>query len=251
MKEWLAVRKNIFLGNGNSSGLEKPKGVLLVGVQGGGKSLAAKAVAGAWGVPLLRLDFGALYNKFFGETEKNIRRALELAELMSPCILWLDEIEKGISTGDFDSGTSQRVLATFLTWMAENSKAVFIVATANDIQALPAELIRKGRMDEIFFVDLPEPAVREEIFRIHLKKRKVNSQGFDLGALAASAEGFSGAEIEQSVVSALYNAHGQSSQLSQQLLQAEIARTNPLAVVMDESITRLRQWAKERTVMAG
>jgi len=250
LKQWLSVRKDVFLNADAGSMLEKPKGLLLVGVQGSGKSLAAKAVAGAWGVPLLRLDFGALYNKFFGETEKNIRRALELAELMSPCVLWLDEIEKGISTGDFDSGTSQRVLATFLTWMAENSKPVFIVATANDIQALPPELIRKGRMDEIFFVDLPAQAVRENIFKIHLNKRKVATQDIDLEALASKTEGFSGAEIEQAVVSALYNAHAQSKQLNQQMLECEVDRTNPLSVVMEASVTRLRQWAKERTVMA-
>lgn len=251
LKQWLSVRKEVFLSNDKKSGLDKPKGILLVGIQGGGKSLAAKAVAGVWGVPLLRLDFGTLYNKFFGETEKNIRHALELAEVMSPCVLWIDEIEKGISTGDYDSGTSQRLLATLLTWMAENDKPVFIVATANNIEALPPELIRKGRLDEIFFVDLPDAETRGEIFRIHLDKRDIDSNELDLAALLELTAGFSGAEIEQVVVSALYNAYASKQAFSLELLLAEIDKTQPLSVVRKESISQLQRWAQDRTVMAN
>ena len=223
----------------------------MVGIQGSGKSLAAKAVAGVWQVPLLRLDFGTLYNKFFGETEKNIRRALELAEVMAPCVLWVDEIEKGISTGYYDSGTSQRVLATLLTWMAENNKPVFIVATANNIEALPPELIRKGRLDEIFFVDLPDLEARKEIFRIHLEKREMAMESLDFDTLANSTEGFSGAEIEQVVVSGLYQALAQKTALDQQMLEQAISSTRPLSVVMAESIAQLQSWAKDRTVPAN
>lgn len=250
LKRWLGLRKEIFLAPKGDSKLDKPKGILLVGIQGSGKSLAAKAVAGAWGVPLLRLDFGALYNKFFGESEKNIRHALALAEVMSPCVLWIDEIEKGISTGDYDSGTSQRILATLLTWMAENSAAVFLVATANNIQALPPELIRKGRLDEIFFVDLPDAETRNEIFRIHLEKRGIKVRGLESTSLIEQTAGFSGAEIEQVVVSALYNAHAQNEKLSLAMLLAETEQTQPLATVMREDIEQLQRWAQERTVMA-
>lgn len=251
LKKWLRIRREAFLANAAELKLDRPKGILLVGIQGSGKSLAAKAVAGVWHVPLLRLDFGTLYNKFFGETEKNIRKALELAEVMAPCVLWVDEIEKGISTGDYDSGTSQRVLATLLTWMAENNKPVFIVATANDIQALPPELIRKGRLDEIFFVDLPETATRAEIYSIHLQKRDTDSAAFDLLALAEKSAGFSGAEIEQVVVSGLYQSMALKQPLSQAMLLQEIAETRPLSVVMAEEIRQLQDWAKERTVTAN
>ncbi|MEQ8312985.1 MAG: AAA family ATPase [Gammaproteobacteria bacterium] len=249
LKDWLELRKAAFLNE--QTKLDRPKGIMLVGIQGSGKSLAAKAVAGVWHVPLLRLDFGTLYNKFFGETEKNIRKALELAEVMSPCVLWVDEIEKGISTGDYDSGTSQRVLATLLTWMAENNKPVFIVATANDIESLPPELIRKGRLDEIFFVDLPSAQVRADIFRIHIQKRDAEVGSLDLDALAALTEGFSGAEIEQVVVSGLYHAMAMSQPLDQAMLTQAIENTRPLSVVMAESIARLQDWARDRTVLAN
>lgn len=206
LKNWLERRRKIFLDD-RDLGLDKPKGIMLVGVQGGGKSLAAKAVAGMWGVPLLRLDFGALYSKWHGESEKNLRESLKLAEMMAPCVLWLDEIEKGISTGDNDGGTSKRVLGTMLTFMQENKLPIFIVATANDISALPPELVRKGRLDEIFFVDLPDHDSRQEIMRIHLSKRKQQAEQFDLEALAKACEGFSGAEIEQVIIAGLYAAH--------------------------------------------
>ncbi len=163
LKDWLGKREGAFH-DSPVQGIDSPRGVMLVGVQGGGKSLAAKSVAGLWGLPLLRLDMGAIYNKFFGESERNVREALAMAETMSPCVLWIDEIEKGIAVGDNDGGTSRRVLGTLLTWMAENRSKVFMVATANDIERLPPELIRKGRLDEIFFVDLPSCEVREDIF---------------------------------------------------------------------------------------
>ncbi len=247
LKKWLDLRQPAFLEN-NDSPLDPPKGVLLLGVQGSGKSLAAKAVAGNWGLPLLRLDFGALYNKYIGETEKNIRQSLQAADAMSPCILWIDEIEKGISSGDHDDGTSRRVLGTILTWMAEHRKSVFIVATANDVQSLPPELIRKGRLDEIFFVDLPKKSARESIFQIHFEKRKINVAPIDLQQLAVASEGFSGAEIEQAVVSSLYAAHGARIPVNTELVLIEIERTQPLSVVMAEKVEALRQWASNRTV---
>lgn len=250
LKRWLDQRRNQFTGTGVTD-KDLPKGVMLLGVQGGGKSLAAKAVAGIWNVPLLRLDFGVLYNKFFGETERNMREALQTAEVMAPCVLWCDEIEKGISTGDYDSGTSKRVLGTLLTWMAENKKQVFIVATANDVTALPPELIRKGRMDEIFFVDLPSLTVRNEIFAIHLNKRQLDPARFDLEAMGAASDGFTGAEIEQAIVSARYAASANDTTTSTELVLNELANTKPLSVVRAEDIDRLRRWADGRTVSAG
>ena len=248
LKRWLGERQGIFL---EGKGVDLPKGVLLVGVQGGGKSLAAKAIAGLWGLPLLRLDFACLYNKFFGETERNLREALKLAEQMSPCVLWMDEIEKGLASGDHDDGVSQRVLGTLLTWMAERKSPVFMVATANVISRLPPELMRKGRFDELFFIDLPDATVRAEIFRIHLLRRDLDAGAFDLPQLAAVSDGFSGAEIEQAVVSALYAAQAQQVAVSQAVLVQNIQSTAPLSVVMAEDLAALRAWANGRTVSAG
>lgn len=248
LKRWLEKRRTQFTDPGTAQ--DRPKGVLLLGVQGGGKSLAAKAIAGIWQVPLLRLDFGVLYNKFFGETERNMREALQTAEVMAPCVLWCDEIEKGISTGDYDSGTSRRLLATLLTWMAEHDKRVFIVATANDVSALPPELMRKGRLDEVFFVDLPDLAVRREIFGIHLQKRKLEPSAFDIDALAAASEGFTGAEIEQAVVAARYAANARGTLADTALVREELLNTKPLSVVRYEDLARLRAWAEGRTVRA-
>ena len=249
LKRWLDVRRGSFVEG--IEGLERPKGMLLVGVQGCGKSLAAKSVAGSWGVPLLHLDMGALYNKYFGETEKNLREALRTAEAMAPCVLWIDEIEKAISAGKQDSGTSKRMLGTLLTWMAENKNAVFIVATANDIEGLPPELIRKGRLDEIFFVDLPSPEERAQIFELHLARRKADLIHFDLSKLVERSDGFSGAEIEQAVIAALYLARQEDAPLCTDHVVEELAATRPLSVVMDERITMLRSWAADRTVMAN
>lgn len=251
LKDWLSKRKQVFLGDHKIKTLDTPKGILLLGVQGCGKSLAAKAIAGVWGVPLLRLDFGALFNKYIGETEKNIREALKSAEILSPCVLWIDEIEKGIQTSDGTTGTAQRVLATFLTWMAENKKSVFVVATANDIQSLPPELIRKGRMDEIFFVDLPDAQARKEILAVHLHKRDLDAARFDLALLAHESNGFSGAELEQAIVSASYSAFANEQTIDNEYLLKEIHHTRPLSIVMAEKIDELRGWAKDRTVSAN
>ena len=248
LKRWLGERQHMFFAG---EGVDIPKGMLLVGVQGSGKSLAAKAVAGLWGLPLLRLDFACLYNKFFGETERNLREALALAEQMSPCVLWVDEIEKGLASGDQDGGVSQRVLGTLLTWMAERKSSVFMVATANVIDRLPPELVRKGRFDELFFVDLPEPEIRAEIFRIHLQRRELEPSAFDLAQLAAASDGFSGAEIEQVVVSALYAAQAQQQSVDNGTLLRGIQATAPLSVIMAERLAELRAWARGRTVSAN
>lgn len=252
LKRWLEMRRVAFSGDAAKLGVDPPKGVLLLGVQGAGKSMAAKAIAGSWNVPLMRLDFGVLYNKFQGESERNLREALKQAEAMAPCVLWIDEIEKGLASdgGTSDGGVSRRMLGTVLTWMAERTAKVFLVATANDVTQLPPELLRKGRMDEIFFVDLPDAATRADIFRIHLKKRKLDPAKFDLSQLAVAADGFSGAEIEQSIVAAIYEALATKQPLATQLLLAEIAHTRPLSVVMAEKVEGLRQWAAGRTVRA-
>jgi len=250
LKRWLDQRRIAFSGDTAVTGLPSPKGILLLGVQGCGKSLAAKSVAGTWGLPLLRLDLGAAYHKYYGETERNLRESLQAAESMAPSVLWIDEVEKGLAV-DRDDALSRRVLGTLLTWMAERSARVFIVATANDITSLPPELVRKGRLDEIFFVDLPDFATRREIFRIHLHKRERAAENFDLDVLAEQSSGFSGAEIEQSVIAALYSAVGGSGHIDQALLLDEIGRTRPLSVVMEEQIAALRGWASGRTVPAN
>ena len=202
-------------------------------------------------MPLLRLDFGTLYNKFHGETEKNLRDALASAEQLAPCVLWIDEIEKGLAgDGDSDGGVSRRVLGYLLTWMAERKSRVFLVATANQIDALPAELLRKGRFDEIFFVDLPDAATREQLFALHLRKRTLDQGMFDVPTLAGASEGFSGAEIEQAIVAALYAAHAANAPLSDFTLRAELRQTRPLSVLMAEQVESLREWARPRTVPA-
>lgn len=248
LKEWLTRRQPVFEGRADAQHLDVPKGVLLIGVQGCGKSLAAKATAGVFSVPLLRLDFGTLYNKYHGETERNLRESLRIADVMSPCVLWIDEIEKGLAGRGGETGTTQRVLATFLTWLAEKDQRVFVVATANEIQALPPELIRKGRFDEIFFVDLPRPAIRADILRIHLERRRQSTEAIDLARVAEAAEGFSGAELEQVVAAALFAAHARKTDLATGHLLDEIRATRPLSVVMAEDIAALRHWAERRTV---
>ncbi|HET6397051.1 MAG TPA: AAA family ATPase [Pseudoxanthomonas sp.] len=251
LKRWIGQRRAAFAGSA-PPGLDPPRGVLLLGVQGCGKSLLAKAIAGALGVPLLRLDFGTLYAKYHGETEQNLRAALASAEQLAPCVLWIDEIEKGVSAdaGDGDGGVSRRVLGYLLTWMAERKAPVFLVATANQVRHLPAELLRKGRFDEIFFVDLPGPDARVELLRIHLAGRGLDPQAFALPALAAASHGFSGAEIEQAVVSGLYAAHAEGRALDTELLMQEIRGTRPLSMLMAEQVQALREWAAERTVPA-
>ncbi|MGE0383917.1 MAG: AAA family ATPase [Gammaproteobacteria bacterium] len=247
LKRWLQVRRAAFF---DAVAMDRPRGLMLIGVQGCGKSLAAKAVAGAWGVPLLRLDFGALYDKFFGESERNMRDSLRTAAAMAPCVLWIDELEKGIGTDMHDGGTSRRVFGTFLTWLSENDARVFVVATANDISALPPELVRKGRFDEIFFVDLPDEAGRREILSIHLARRGLEPERFDLEALVAACSGFSGAELEQVVVSGIYAARAQNSPPGAAHLLLEASHTQPLSVVMREAVDALRSWSVGRTVPA-
>jgi SpoVK/Ycf46/Vps4 family AAA+-type ATPase len=251
LKEWLSNRKSAMLNDNGGKKIDAPKGVMLFGVQGGGKSLAAKVIAGMWGIPLLRLDMAALYNKYVGETERNLREALKLADIMEPCVLWIDEIEKGLSQNDGENATSKRLLGTLLTWMAERKSRVFIVATSNDISVMPPELLRKGRFDEIFFVDLPDVETRRVVFEIHMEKRGLISSGFDLYELAVMSDGFTGAEIEQAVVSAMYSAQARDEELSVQHLRDAIANTKPLSVVMAENIDMLRQWAAERAVPAN
>ncbi len=255
LKEWLRKRRGALSAEGQKFGLEPPKGVLITGVQGCGKSLCAKAVAGEWSLQLARFDAGSLYDKFIGESEKRLRKSLEIAEKLAPLVLWIDEMEKGFaasgSSADVDAGLTQRILATFLTWLQDRKPGVFLVATSNNINALPPELLRKGRFDEIFFVDLPDAGARAELFKIHLKKRGRDPAGFDLAAVASASEGFSGAEVEQAIVSALYTAFSKQAQLSTEILAAECRATRPLSVTCREEVERLRDWARERAVQAN
>jgi SpoVK/Ycf46/Vps4 family AAA+-type ATPase len=233
-------------------GLEFPRGVLLVGVPGCGKSLCAKAVAAAWALPLVKLDPAGLYNKYIGETEQNFRKAIGAADRLAPLVLWIDEIEKAFAAGGSeDGGTSQRVLGTFLSWLQERRGDVFVVATANDVQRLPAELLRKGRFDETFFVDLPDEAARMVILQIHLRKRKQVPDSFDLPRLARESAGYSGAELEQVVVSALYTAFAANAALTDELLLGELKQMPPIASTAREKIAAVRAWSEGRTVPAA
>jgi SpoVK/Ycf46/Vps4 family AAA+-type ATPase len=248
LKQWIDRRRAPFLATDVSG--DRPKGVMLLGVQGGGKSLAAKAVAGRLGVSLLRLDFGRLYDKYIGETERKLRDALRTADVMAPCVLWCDEIEKGLAVDAGAEGPGRRLLGSLLTWMAERKSAVFIVATSNDIAALPPELIRKGRLDEIFFIDLPDRAVRREIFEIHLRKRGLDAAEFELDCLAEASDGFAGAGIEQAIVSSIYAARASDSVPDTESVLAQLSATQPLSVVMEAQVAELRRWAQGRTVSA-
>ena len=248
LKEWLSIRQKVFNGEIDLPGGDRPKGMLLLGVQGCGKSMAAKAVASAWQLPLLHLDFGTLYNRFYGQTEENMRTALDAAEKMSPCVLWLDEIEKGLSAVSSSDDVSKRLLGTFLTWLAENKSSVFIVATANDVSALPPELIRKGRFDEVFFVDLPTEQVRAQILKVHLRRRELAPDLVDVNKIAQLTDGFSGAELEQLIVSALYHTYAKNQTISTELLQTLALETKPLSVLMAEKIDGIRSWASGRAV---
>ena len=254
LRDWIAKRKSALTPEGQCFGLVPPKGILITGVQGCGKSLAARAVAGEWGFELARLDAGALYDKFVGESEKRLRKALDLAQKLSPLVLWIDEIEKAFasagSSGDADAGLSQRLLAALLTWMQDRESGVFLAATSNNITALPPEMLRKGRFDEIFFVDLPSAAVRTNLFALHLKKRNRDPQTFDLAKLSAASEGFSGAEIEQSIASALYTAFAAKQQLNTEILVAELKSTQPLSVTRAEDVSAIRDWARTRATPA-
>ncbi len=251
LKEWLRKRRSALTQEAREFGLPEPKGVLLLGVQGTGKSLSAKAIANLWNLPMLRLDVGRVFGSLVGASEQNMRLAIRTAEAVAPCILWIDELEKGFSgvqsSGMSDSGTTARVFATFLTWLQEKRKPVFVVATANDVSQLPPELLRKGRFDEVFFIDLPTQPEREQVFAIHLRKRKRDPNQYDLTKLAKASEGFSGAEIEQVVVGALFTAFDAKRDLTMDDLLAEIQSTVPLSVMMREEIDELRTWARMRT----
>jgi ATP-dependent 26S proteasome regulatory subunit len=251
LKEWLEKRTKSFTDKARAFGIPAPKGILILGVQGCGKSLVAKAVAEHWSLPLLKLDVGRIFGSLVGQSEENIRRAIKVAESVAPCVLWADELEKGFAgmsgSGVSDSGTTARVFATFLTWMQDKTKAVFLIATANDVSILPPEMLRKGRFDEIFFVDLPDAEEREQIFQIHLKRRKRDPSKFDLKELSKWTKGFSGAEIEQVIVGALNSAFDAGQELSQQDILDEAKAVVPLSVMMREEIDELRSWAELRT----
>jgi AAA+ superfamily predicted ATPase len=251
LKAWLARRGAAFSEAARRFGLPEPKGLLLLGVQGCGKSLTAKAVAGQWRLPLLRLDMGRIFSGFVGSSEENLRKAIHVAESVAPVVLWVDEIEKGLSgaqgSGASDGGVSARVFGTLLTWLQEKTAPVFVVATANRIDALPPELLRKGRFDEIFFIDLPDAAERREILDIHVRRRSRDPAAYDLAALARQAEGFSGAELEAAVVSGLYEAFAEGTDLTQRHLERAVGESLPLSVTMREDIGHLRAWASSRT----
>jgi ATP-dependent 26S proteasome regulatory subunit len=248
LKEWLQKRSLAFSGEAQEFGLTAPRGVLLIGVQGCGKSLCAKAVSSLWQVPLLRFDVGRMFGSFVGSSEENIRRAIGVAESVAPAILWVDEIDKAFagSQSHGDSGTSARVLGTFLTWLSEKTAPVFVVATANDISSLPPELLRKGRLDEIFFVDLPNDQERREIFAIHLALKGRDYTSFAIDDFADAAEGFSGGEIAEVINSALYDAFYESQALNNDHILQAIRSTVPLSRTMEEHLTRLRAWAEGR-----
>ncbi|OGF68180.1 MAG: ATPase [Candidatus Fischerbacteria bacterium RBG_13_37_8] len=250
MKEWLKKRQLAFSQKAKEFGLPAPKGILLIGVQGCGKSLTAKAVSGLWKLPLLRLDVGKLFSSYIGSTEENMRRAIRLAESIAPAILWIDEIEKsfaGVQSSAFsDAGTAARVFGSFITWLQEKTAPVFVIATANSVEQLPPELLRKGRFDEIFFVDLPMEIERKQIFVIHLQKRKRNPADFDLIKLCKESEGFSGAEIEQCIISALFDVFARKAPLTTDNILESLKETMPLSVLMKEKIEELRGWAKGR-----
>ncbi len=251
LKNWLLRRAVAFTDEARAFGLPAPKGVLLLGVQGCGKSLMAKAISTAWQLPLLRFDVGRVFGSLVGSSEHNIRRAIQVAESVAPVILWLDEIDKAFrgsrsSGGNTDGGTSARVFGTFLTWLSEKTKPVFVVSTANDVSALPPELLRKGRFDEIFFVDLPSAKERKDIFRVHLSRRNLDPGQFDLDVLAAKSSGYSGAEIEEAVVSSLFDVFYEKRQMTTESLVRGIGQTVPLSKTMSEDMEGLRDWAKGR-----
>ncbi|MEM1184483.1 MAG: AAA family ATPase [Planctomycetota bacterium] len=254
LKTWLGERERAFDDDASKYGLSAPRGVLLLGVQGAGKSLCAKAIATAWARPLLRLDPGVLYDRYVGESERRLRSAFRQAEAMAPIVLWIDEIEKGFASAaaqSTDGGLSQRMFGALLTWMQDHTAPVFLVATANNIEALPPELLRKGRFDEIFFVDLPGAEAREKIFEIHLKKRKRDPGKYDLDRLVNASEGYSGAEIEQGVIAALHGAYtAKKSDPSTDAIVKCLEESPPLSVTMAEKIERLRAWASDRCVPA-
>jgi SpoVK/Ycf46/Vps4 family AAA+-type ATPase len=255
LKDWLSKRKRAFSGEAREFGLPQPRGILLIGVPGCGKSLTAKAVGALWKQPLLRFDVGKVFAGLVGSSEENMRKAVRTAEAVAPSVLWLDELEKGLSgtqSSSFsDAGTTARVFGSFVTWLQEKTSPVFVIATANDINMLPPELLRKGRFDEIFFVDLPSRDEREEIFRIHVQKRGRDPEKFDISGLSMASEGFSGSEIEQVVISALYDAFDMGRDLESVDIYNSLQETVPLSQTMEEKIASLREWARTRARWAS
>lgn len=245
LKDWLRLRERAFSSKAREYGLPMPKGIALLGIPGTGKSLTAKMISSLWRLPLLRLDVGALFGSLVGESEERTRRALHLAETIAPCILWIDEMEKALAHGGLDSGTSTRVFGSILTWMQEKKKPVFVVATANDISSIPPELLRKGRFDEIFFLDLPTLEERKEIFRVHLNKRRRLPADYDIEALSASSEGYVGAEIEQAIIDAMYVGFNEDREFTTADIADAIRRQVPLSVSQRERISALRNWLRE------
>jgi SpoVK/Ycf46/Vps4 family AAA+-type ATPase len=256
LKAWLAQRQNSWEDGARQFGLEPPKGVIILGVQGCGKSLCARAIAGEWKLPLVKFDTAAVYDKYIGETEKRIQRVFKVAEGLAPCVLWIDELEKvfagsGPDSASADAGVSSRLLASFLSWMQERKSPVFVAATWNNVTVLPPELIRKGRFDELFFVDMPNAAERKQIFSIQMTKRKRNPSEYDLDGVAAVAKGFSGAEIESAVQTALYAAYSCKKELATEDLVTALSSTVPLSTTRAEEIAELRAWAQQRAVWAS
>ncbi len=255
LKHWLGKRSQAFTKEARDFGLPEPKGILMIGIPGCGKSLTAKAVSSLWQLPLLRLDVGKVFSSLVGSSEENVRKAIQTAESIAPSILWLDELEKGFSgmgsSGTSDGGTSARVFGTFLTWLQEKTSPVFVVATSNNISQLPPELLRKGRFDEIFFIDLPNHEERKEIFRIHLKKRKRDPENYDLDEMARLCRGYSGSEIEEVVISALYDAFDKGTDVDQPILSSSAGTMIPLSQTMNEEIKKIRDWAELRARKAS
>ena len=256
LKSWLAKRKAAFYRDARDFGLPAPKGLLLVGVPGCGKSLTAKAIGAMWHMPLLRLDVGKVMGSLVGSSEENMRKAIKTAEAVAPSILWLDELEKGFSgtgsSGQTDGGTTSRVFGTFITWLQEKQSSVFVIATANNVSALPPELLRKGRFDEIFFVDLPSQSERADIFGIHIAKKNRDASSFDVDALVAASQGFSGSEIEQAVISALYDCYeDDKAELTTERLLKSVEEIIPLSYTMKEMIDSMREWSKSRARRAS
>lgn len=245
LKSWLRLRERAFTQEARNYGLPVPKGIALLGIPGTGKSLTAKMIGGLWRLPLLRLDVGSLFGSLVGESEERTRRALRLAETVSPCVLWIDEMEKGLAHGGLDSGTSTRVFGAILTWMQEKTAPCFVVATANDISSLPAELLRKGRFDEIFFLDLPTAEERKEIFSVHLRKRRRLPQDFDVARLAVESEGYVGAEIEQAIIDAMYVGFNAGREFTTADISAALRRQVPLSISQRETVQALRTWLQE------
>jgi len=257
LKLWLSKRKDAFSREAVEYGLpSNPKGILLVGIQGAGKSLFAKGISSFWNFPLLRLDMGKVFSGLVGSSEQNMRQVFKVAESVAPCILWCDEIDKGMSgtkaSSSSDGGTTSRVLGSWLTWMQDRKAPVFVVATANDVTSLPPELLRKGRFDEIFFVDLPNDNERDKIFKIHLAQRKRDYKKFDIHSLVKESQNFTGAEIESSIEAAMYEAFSDNKRdITTKDILLSLKNSVPIAIIMKEEINALRQWASERARSAS